>query len=181
MLRWEVELVAVRLPFYSESRRRWRSWLLLGGLVALTTGLVFAGVSAGRRTAGSFPQMVIFGLVLIVFGTTTLLHVLIVSLARRRRETGLLRSLGFTRRQIASSVLWQTTTIAFVGVPVGIAIGRGIWQEFALSLGVSPDSVVVPWVIAAVAVGTFIAAMALAVGPAVVAVRSRPASLLRSE
>jgi hypothetical protein len=32
--------------------------LLLGGLVALTTGFVLAGVSAGRRTAAAFPQFV---------------------------------------------------------------------------------------------------------------------------
>src|SRR5580658_8055937 len=44
--------------FYTEARQRWRSWLLLGGLVALTTGLVLAGVSAGRRTAAAFPQLV---------------------------------------------------------------------------------------------------------------------------
>ncbi len=83
---------------------------------------------------------------LIVFGMTTLVHVLVVSVARRRRETGLLRALGFVRRQIAYSVWWQTTTIALVGlvvgVPVGIAVGRAIWQEFARSLGVLPDVVV---------------------------------------
>ena len=105
--------------------------------------------------AVNFP--LIFGLVLIVFGITTLVHVLVVSVARRRREAGLLRALGFVRRQIAYSVWWQTTTIALVGivvgVPVGIVLGRAIWQEFARSLGVLPDAVVVPWVIVAVAAG----------------------------
>ena len=133
--------------------------------------------------AVNFP--LIFGLVLIVFGITTLVHVLVVSVARRRREAGLLRALGFVRRQIAYSVWWQTTTIALVGlvvgVPAGLAVGRAVWQEFARSLGVLPDAVVVPWVIAALAAGTVIVASALAIGPAVVAARSRPASLLRSE
>jgi hypothetical protein len=133
--------------------------------------------------AVNFP--LIFGLVLIVFGITTLVHVLVVSVARRRREAGLLRALGFVRRQIAYSVWWQTATIALVGlvvgVPVGIAAGRAIWQEFARSLGVLPESIVVTWVIVAVAAGTFVVASALAIGPAIVASRSRPASLLRSE
>jgi hypothetical protein len=133
--------------------------------------------------AVNFP--LIFGLVLIVFGITTLVHVLVVSVARRRREAGLLRALGFVRRQIAYSVWWQTTTIAIVGlvigVPAGIALGRSIWQAFARSLGVLPDAVVVTWVIAAVAGGTLVVASALAIGPAVLAVRSRPSSLLRSE
>jgi hypothetical protein len=133
--------------------------------------------------AVNFP--LIFGLVLIVFGITTLVHVLVVSVARRRREAGLLRALGFVRRQIAYSVWWQTTTITLVGlvigVPVGIAVGRAIWQEFARSLGVLPEAVVVTWVIVAVAAGTFVVASVLAIGPAVVAARSRPGSLLRSE
>jgi hypothetical protein len=133
--------------------------------------------------AVNFP--LIFGLVLIVFGITTLVHVLVVSVARRRREAGLLRALGFVRRQIAYSVWWQTATIALVGivvgVPAGIVAGRVIWQGFARSLGVLPDAVVVTWVIVAVAAGTFMVASALAIGPAVVAARSRPASLLRAE
>ena len=133
--------------------------------------------------AVNFPLIV--GLVLIAFGITTLLHVLVVSVARRKREAGLLRALGFVRRQIAYSVWWQTTTITLVGiavgVPVGIAVGRAIWQEFARSLGVLPVTVVDPWVIVIVAAGTFVVASVLAVGPAVVAARSRPTSLLRSE
>ena len=133
--------------------------------------------------AVNFP--LILGLVLIVFGITTLLHVLIVSVARRRREAGLLRALGFVRRQIAYSVWWQTSTIALVGlvvgVPAGIVVGRAIWREFAYSLGVVPDAVIVTGVIVAIAAGTFVVATALAIGPAIVATRSRPASLLRSE
>jgi hypothetical protein len=133
--------------------------------------------------AVDFPLIV--GLVLIVFGITTLLHVLVVSVARRRREASLLRALGFVRRQIAYAVWWQTATIAFVGivvgVPVGIAVGRAIWQAFARSLGVLPDAVVDPSVIVVVAAGTFVFASALAIGPAVVAARSQSSSLLRSE
>jgi ABC-type lipoprotein release transport system permease subunit len=133
--------------------------------------------------AVNFP--LIFGLVLGVFGITTLVHVLVVSVARRRREAGLLRALGFVRRQIAYSVWWQTTTIALVGivvgVPAGIVAGRAIWQQFARSLGVLPEAVVVTWVIVALAAGTFVVASALAIGPAVAAARSRPASLLRTE
>jgi ABC-type antimicrobial peptide transport system permease subunit len=133
--------------------------------------------------AVNFP--LIFGLVLVVFGITTLVHVLVVSVARRRREAGLLRALGFVRRQIVYSVCWQTTSIALVGlvvgVPVGIAVGRAVWQEFARSLGVLPDAVVVTWAIMAVAAGTLVVASGLAIGPALIAARSRPASLLRSE
>ena len=131
----------------------------------------------------NFP--LILGLVLIAFGVATLLHVLVVSVTRRRREMGLVKSLGFVRSQVAAMVWWQTTTVALVGivigVPAGIAIGRLAWQAFAGSLGVLSVPVVVGWVIAAVALGTLAVALLLAMGPALVAARSRPAGLLRSE
>ena len=127
----------------------------------------------------------IFGLLLILFGTATIVHVLVVSVAARRREAGLLKTLGFIRRQVAFAVLWQTTTIALagiaVGVPAGIAAGRRIWRIFAGNLGVLPVPVVTAWAIAAVAAGAILIANVLAIGPALVACRSRPASLLKAE
>ncbi|HEX3981986.1 MAG TPA: FtsX-like permease family protein, partial [Acidimicrobiales bacterium] len=131
----------------------------------------------------NFP--LILGLVLIAFAVATLLHVLVVSVTRRRREMGLVKSLGFVRSQVAAMVWWQTTTVALVGivigVPAGIAIGRLVWQAFAGSLGVLSVPVVAGWVIGAVALGTLAVALLLAMGPALVAARSRPAGLLHSE
>ena len=88
--------------------------------------------------AVNFP--LIFGLIVVLFGVATLLHMLLSSLNRRRQEMGLLKSLGFVRRQIALSVSWQTTTVAAIGivlgVPLGIAAGRLVWNAFASNLGV---------------------------------------------
>ena len=98
---------------------------------------------------------------------------------------GLLKALGFVRRQVALSVYWQTTTVALIGivigVPAGIAVGRGVWRVFAHSLGVLPVTEVTVWVIAVVAAATLIASILLATGPAFAASRARPASSLRSE
>jgi predicted lysophospholipase L1 biosynthesis ABC-type transport system permease subunit len=133
--------------------------------------------------AVNFP--ILFGLALALFGVATLVHVLVVSVTRRRREAGLLKALGFLRRQVALAVSWQTTIIAaagiVAGVPVGIAVGRLAWQAFAVGLGVVPVPVVTAWVIAAVAAGTVLTANVLAAGPALAASRSRPGSLLRTE
>jgi ABC-type lipoprotein release transport system permease subunit len=133
--------------------------------------------------AVNFPLL--FGLVLLLFGAATLLHVLVVSVVRRRREIGLLRTLGFVRRQVAFSVSWQTTTTALVGIlvglPVGIAVGRAVWRIFADNLGVPPVPVVIVWIMAAIVAGTLVVANALAIGPAFVAAQSRPANLLNSE
>jgi hypothetical protein len=133
--------------------------------------------------AVNFP--LIFGAILILFGAATLLHVLVVSVTRRRREVGLLKALGFVRRQVALCVSWQTTTVALVGiaigVPAGIAVGRAVWGLFAHSLGVLAVTEVTAWVLVVVAGATLVVANVLAIGPAIVAARSRPASLLRSE
>jgi hypothetical protein len=133
--------------------------------------------------AVNFP--LIFGVILVLFGLATLLHLLLVSVARRRPELGLLKALGFVRSQVASSVLWQATTVALVGiiigVPAGVAAGRLIWRAFAAGLGVVPAPVVAAWIIAAIALGTVLAANGLAVGPSLAAVRTRPASLLKAE
>ena len=114
-----------------------------------------------------------------------LLHLLLSSLNRRRREIGLLKTLGLFRCQVALSVGWQTTTVALIGivigVPLGIAVGRAIWNAFAANLGVGTEPVVTVWVIAALAAATLVVANVLAVVPAFVAARARPASLLRVE
>ncbi len=133
--------------------------------------------------AVNFP--LIFGLIVVLFGVATLLHMLLSSLSRRRQEMGLLKSLGFVRRQIALSVSWQTTTVAAIGivlgVPLGIAGGRLVWNAFASNLGVVADPVATAWVVAAIAAGTVLVANLLAVGPAWVASRTRAASLLKAE
>ncbi len=147
------------------------------GLPTAPTNLVNFG------QAVNFP--VILGSVLILFGVATLLHVLVVSVTRRRQEVGLLKSLGFLRRQVVSTVLWQTTTVALiglvVGVPLGVAIGRLVWRAFADYLGVVPVPVVTLPEIGAIALGTLVVANLLAAGPALAAARIRPASLLRAE
>jgi predicted lysophospholipase L1 biosynthesis ABC-type transport system permease subunit len=101
------------------------------------------------------------------------------------RRSGYSSPLGFLRRQVLSTVLWQTTTVALiglvVGIPLGVAVGRVVWRAFAGYLGVVPVPVVKLWEIGAIALSTLVAANLLAVGPAIVAARSRPARLLRAE
>jgi hypothetical protein len=60
---------------------------------------------------------------------------LIASVRRRRRELALLKTLGFTQRQLATTVAWQSSASAVVGIvvgiPLGIALGRWLWILFA--------------------------------------------------
>jgi len=133
--------------------------------------------------SAAFPLLL--GGVVAVCGLAALAHLLVVSVARRRSETGLLRALGMVRRQLATIVFWQATTVAVIaiaaGIPLGIAAGRAIWRAFAISLGVVPVPVVQAWLIVALAAGALLAANALAAVPAMSAARSRPGQPLRTE
>ena len=132
--------------------------------------------------AVNFP--LIFGAMLAVFGAATLLHLLVVSVSRRRREVGLLKVVGFVNGQVASTVAWQATTLAVVGivigVPLGVVVGRAVWQAFANNLGAVPVSVVPVWLIGLLVVGVLVVADLIAVAPAMAAIRSKPRDLLRA-
>ena len=131
----------------------------------------------------NFPLL--FAVALSVFGAATMVHLLLVSVARRRTEAGLLKVLGFVRRQVAAAVCWQATAVALVGIvvgaPVGIAAGRVLWRVFATNFGVVPVEVVEPLLLAALVTGVLAAANVVAAIPALLAARSHPAELLRTE
>jgi hypothetical protein len=143
---------------------------------AVPTALVNFGVSV------NFPALV--GVVLALFGVATMIHLLLVSVGRRRREAGLLKVLGFCRAQVAAVVSWQATTVALVGLatglPLGIAAGRLTWRAFAGSLGAVSVPVVPAGLLGVLAASILITANVLAVGPAVMASRARPGDLIRT-
>ena len=134
--------------------------------------------------AVDFP--LIFGTILAAFGAATLVHLLVVSVARRRREIGLLKVLGFVNSQVGSVVAWQATTLAgigiIVGTPLGVVIGRVVWRAFANNLGAVPVSVVPVWFLVGLLASVVIVANLIAIGPALVATRqSRRSSCVRSK
>ncbi len=110
---------------------------------------------------------------------------LIASVRRRRRDLALLKVLGFTRRQVATALAWQSAIAAFfgivVGVPVGVLAGRQLWTLFARSIYAVPDPVtpIVPVIIVAVAALVFSALVSWPPGRS--AARTPPALVLRSE
>lgn len=133
--------------------------------------------------AVDFP--LIFGVILAAFGAATLAHLLVISVARRRREIGLLKVLGFVDSQVGYVVAWQATTLAgigiIVGTPLGIVIGRAVWRAFANNLGAVPVSVVPIWLLVALLAGVVVVANLIAIVPAFVATQSKPKELLRAQ
>jgi len=112
-------------------------------------------------------------------------HMLISSVLRRRRDVAVLRTMGFVRRQVTTSVAWQATTVAVVGllfgVPLGVAFGRWGWSVVASQLGVSSEPVVPVGLLILMVAGTLVVTNALAAFPALLAARTRPAEILCAE
>jgi ABC-type lipoprotein release transport system permease subunit len=131
--------------------------------------------------AVDFPLLL--ALTLTLFGAAMLTHLLVVIVTRRRREFAVLRVLGFTRRQVSSSIFWQSTTTAFIGVvfgvPLGLLGGVVIWRDFVTSLGAVPATVIPALAIVVIALLALVCALALAVVPAILTARIRPGEALR--
>jgi hypothetical protein len=107
------------------------------------------------------------------------------SVRRRRRDLALLKALGFTQRQLASAIAWQATVAAVfgavVGIPVGIVIGRELWELFARSIDAVPDASIPSLSILIVGVGTVVFANLVAAIPGRIAARTSTALVLRTE
>ena len=127
----------------------------------------------------------LLGAALSLLALLTMTHLLLTSVRRRRRDFAVLRTLGFTRRQVRAAVSWQASALTgaalCLGIPAGIFGGRAAWRVFAAQLGILP-TVVVPLVtLALLAAAALAAAVAIAAVPGESAARARPAQILRSE
>jgi hypothetical protein len=131
----------------------------------------------------AFPSVVAAFLVLVAAIAAG--HALVTSVRRRSRDLAVLKTLGFVGSQLRATVAWQATTLAavglVVGVPAGLVIGRSAWAFVARRLGID-DHTPVPWLAITLTVpATFVVANLIAAVPGRRAARIRPAVALRSE
>jgi hypothetical protein len=112
-------------------------------------------------------------------------HALITSIRRRRRDLAVMKTLGFTRAQVVATVAWQATTVAAVGVlvglPLGLGAGRFAYNVFAKDLGVVPEVVTPVGITLLVVPAALLIANIVAALPGWTAARTRPAVVLRAE
>ncbi len=65
----------------------------------------------------------LLGILLGVLALATITRLLITSARRRRRrDLAVLRTIGFTRRQVRATVAWQAVTLTVVALVIGIAV-----------------------------------------------------------
>ncbi len=134
------------------------------------------------QSTGGAPVVLATGL---ATGAVIALAVALVATVRKRRQDlALLKTLGFTRRQLAVTLTWQATVTAavgiIVGVPIGIAAGRQLWIIFARSIDAVPQPSV-PLSIILVAAGALVLANLVAMVPGRVAASTPAAVILHGD
>ena len=123
--------------------------------------------------------------VVALLAVASLVHALVLSVSRNRRVLGVLKGLGFTRRQVGGTIAWHATSYAVaatvVALPLGVIAGRWGWRMVAGSLGV-PDVPVLPVpTFGIVVVALVLLANLAAAYPGWRAARLSTAAALRSE
>jgi hypothetical protein len=92
------------------------------------------------HSMGSTP--ILLASTLALGAATALTLALTASTRHRRRDLAILKALGFTHRQLGAVIAWQSTILVaigtFIGVPLGIILGRDLWIRFAQALHVVP-------------------------------------------
>jgi hypothetical protein len=129
----------------------------------------------------------------LVFGIGALLVALMVAVANsllalvreRGRSFAVLKAIGFTPRQIARTVLWQSGIVIgaalIIAVPVGLIGGRWLYGGFADGIGVIVRPVAPLAALTLAVLGTVVLLHTVALVPAHYAARTHPARELRSE
>lgn len=161
-------------PAVVQDRIQHMPWAAVRSLCVLTRSEVRRHIlgMVGRLYGLAYAQEVIVGIVALL-GVVT---VQLISVVQRRRELGLLRSLGATRVQIMWTVVAEAILIGGMGTVIGLVIGTALeWYTVRILL---PEEsgflcpVHFPWLAAStIVVLTLMSAAAAALGPALLAVR----------
>ncbi len=134
------------------------------------------------RSMGSTPA--ILGSGLAVGAVAALALTLVASVRSRRLDLAVLKTLGFTRRQLSSVVAWQSSVAGAVGIvvglPLGIVLGRTLWDLFAREISVVPAPSVPTTSVILIALGALALANLIAALPGRIAARTPTALLLRA-
>lgn len=119
---------------------------------------------------------------LAILGVGVLAHLLVTSIRNRRRDLAVMKTLGFTRRQLASAVAWQATTLVavalLVGIPLGVIGGQVIWRAFANDLGIDTSAVIPVLAFVAIVIAGVVIANLIALLPGRAAARTPAGAVL---
>jgi hypothetical protein len=153
-----------------------------GGYSVAVLGVQRPAEIVNYHTMGAAPVILAAGLAAGALAALAL--TLAASVRRRRRDLALLKTLGFTRGQLAGAVAWQASVAAVigiaVGVPAGVALGRRLWVLFAQAIYAVPEPTVPVLPVILIALGALVLANIAAAIPGRLAARTPAARLLRA-
>lgn len=127
----------------------------------------------------SFTGMLVgIGSIALLVGAIGVANTMVISVIERRREIGLRRALGATRRHIRLQFLTEALVLSAMGGVAGAGIGYVVTWGVALSSGWPP--VVPPLVLIVGAASTLVVGAVAGLYPAIRAARTPPTAALNS-
>ena len=140
----------------------------------LTYSNIETTLESTDRIASFLQIYVTFGLVI---GAVGMGVISVRNVSERKREIGMMRAIGFSRREVVLSVLFELVVLGIIGLVIGVINGLLISVGFANMQGVT---LVIPWQ----EIGVYLSIIVfIAIGsgsiPALVASRIPPAEALR--
>jgi putative ABC transport system permease protein len=132
----------------------------------------------------------LLSLVTLFVGAFLIYNTVAVAVAERRREIGILRSLGVSRAAVAAAIVLETLLVAAVGSAFGLGLGlagarhllrltTGMMSALVLDTGVQSLSIAPIELAIGLAAGLLLA-LGAAAGPALAAARLPPVDALRA-
>jgi hypothetical protein len=132
---------------------------------------------------GRLPEAL--GAFLALVASFALGHALVATTRRRAGDLAVLRTIGFTTRQvrvgIAAMALGTVTAGLVLGIPLGLAVGRLVWWAVADATGVATDADPALGAIGLLVPAALVVSVVIAWWPARLAARRAPARVLRAE
>lgn len=124
----------------------------------------------------------LLGLALVV-AVLGIINTLALSVVERRREIGMLRAIGLTRRQVQGTIYLESVYISIFGALLGVVAGLTIGLPLVFALGHwGLDVVAVPWsLIVITLVGAGVVGVIAALWPAISAARTKPLEAIAEE
>jgi putative ABC transport system permease protein len=128
----------------------------------------------------------VMNVITLVVGVISIVNIMLVNVTERTREIGVLKAIGFTDREILSSVLLEAGLVGFIGSTVGVVIAVILLliglTVFSQQVGnINLLSMVPFWLIAGVIGGSTILSILAGLYPAWHASRLNVVEALRNE
>jgi ABC-type antimicrobial peptide transport system permease subunit len=174
----KLENIAQSIEIYANTNNQGYRLLASNDFIFGSANLIYARIETSVQMTdriASFLQIYVsFGLVI---GAVGMGVISVRNVAERKREIGMMRAIGFPRKQVMFSVLFELVVLGVIGLAIGIVNGLLVSLGFA---NLQSMPLIIPWEQLGLYL-SFIVLIAIGAGsiPAYIASRIPPAEALR--